>query len=193
MVNLIYLTVLFPLLGFIINGVFGRKIKNEKIIGIIGSSTIGLAFIIALFAFFETLSLPVENRKHIIELFTWLKAGGLDIQIAYQVDQLSLVMALIVTGVGFIIHVYSIGYMHGDKSFWRFFAYLNLFIFMMMNLILADNFVLLFLGWEGVGLSSYLLIGFWYDKKFEKSTTSEAKKHLLLIGLVISLFYLEYS
>ncbi|HED08903.1 MAG TPA: NADH-quinone oxidoreductase subunit L [Ignavibacteria bacterium] len=184
MVNLIYLTVLFPLLGFIINGVFGRKIKNEKIIGIIGSSTIGLAFIIALFAFFETLSLPVENREHIIELFTWLKAGGLDIHIAYQVDQLSLVMALIVTGVGFIIHVYSIGYMHGDKSFWRFFAYLNLFIFMMMNLILADNFVLLFLGWEGVGLSSYLLIGFWYDKKFEKSTTSEAGKKAFIVNRI---------
>jgi len=184
MVNLIYLTVLFPLLGFIINGVFGRKIKNEKIIGIIGSSAIGLSFIVVLFAFFETLSLPVENREHIIELFTWLKAGGLDIQIAYQVDQLSLVMALIVTGVGFIIHVYSIGYMHGDKSFWRFFAYLNLFIFMMMNLILADNFVLLFLGWEGVGLSSYLLIGFWYDKKFEKSTTSEAGKKAFIVNRI---------
>ena len=147
MIELIYLTVLLPILGFIINGVFGSKIKNEKVIGIIGSSTIGLSFIITVLAFFETLSLPAENREHIIELFTWLKVGGLDIHIAYQVDQLSLVMALVVTGVGFIIHVYSMGYMHGDKSYWRFFAYLNLFIFAMMNLILADNFVLLFLGW----------------------------------------------
>ncbi|HEX3074248.1 MAG TPA: proton-conducting transporter membrane subunit, partial [Ignavibacteriales bacterium] len=79
-------------------------------------------------------------------------------------DPLSLTMGLVVTGVGFLIHIYSIGYMHGDKAFWRFFAYLNLFIFAMMNLILADNFVLLFLGWEGVGLCSYLLIGFWYDR-----------------------------
>ena len=160
MTELIYLTVLLPFIGFLINGVFGSKIKNEKVIGIIGSSAVGLSFIIVVLAFFETLALPVEERKHIIELFTWLKAGGLDVHIAYQVDQLSLIMALVVTGVGFIIHVYSIGYMHGDKSTWRFFAYLNLFIFAMMNLILADNFVLLFLGWEGVGLCSYLLIGF---------------------------------
>ena len=174
MIDLIYLAVLFPLLGFLINGMFGWKIKNEKVVGIIGSGAIGLAFLIVLGAFFETLALPPGQRTHYIELFTWLKAGGLNISAAYQVDQLSLVMGLIVTGVGFVIHVYSIGYMHGDKSVWRFFAYLNLFIFAMMNLILADNFVLMFLGWEGVGLCSYLLIGFWYDKPFEKSTTSAA-------------------
>ncbi len=101
-------------------------------------------------------------------------------------------MALIVTGVGFIIHVYSIGYMHGDKSFWRFFAYLNLFIFAMMNLILADNFVLLFLGWEGVGLCSYLLIGFWYDRKFEKGTTGDAAKKAFIVNRIgTSDFFLE--
>jgi NADH-quinone oxidoreductase subunit L len=93
-------------------------------------------------------------------------------------------MALIVTGVGFIIHIYSIGYMHGDKSFGRFFAYMNLFIFAMMNLILGDNFVLLFLGWEGVGLCSYLLIGFWYDRKFEKSTTSDAAKKAFIVNRI---------
>ncbi len=93
-------------------------------------------------------------------------------------------MSLIVTGVGFLIHVYSIGYMHGDKSFWRFFAYLNLFIFAMMNLVLADNFLLLFLGWEGVGLCSYLLIGFWYDRKFEKSTTSAAGLKAFIVNRI---------
>ena len=133
---------------------------------------------------FETLGFPVEQRQHIVNLFTWMNVGGLNINFAYQVDQLSLVMALIVTGVGFIIHVYSIGYMHGDKSFWRFFAYLNLFIFAMMNLILGDNFVLLFLGWEGVGLCSYLLIGFWYDRKFEKSTTSDAAKKAFIVNRI---------
>ncbi|MCG6912687.1 NADH-quinone oxidoreductase subunit L [bacterium BMS3Abin03] len=184
MINLIYLTILFPLIGFIINGVFGSKIKNEKVIGVIGSGAIGLSFLIVVFAFFETLSLPVKERTHIVELFTWLKVGGLDVSIAYQVDQLSLVMALIVTGVGFVIHVYSIGYMHGDKAFWRFFAYLNLFIFTMMNLILADNFVLMFLGWEGVGLCSYLLIGFWYDKDFEKSTTSAAGLKAFIVNRI---------
>ncbi len=184
MIHLIYLTVLLPFLGFLINGLFGRKIKNEKIIGTIGSGTIGLSFIIIVIAFFQTLSLPVDKRETIVNLFTWLHAGGLNINVAYQVDQLSLIMALIVTGVGFVIHVYSIGYMHGDKAFWRFFSYLNLFIFAMMNLILSDNFVLLFLGWEGVGLCSYLLIGFWYDRKFEKSTTSDAAKKAFIVNRI---------
>ncbi|MGE5399883.1 MAG: NADH-quinone oxidoreductase subunit L [Ignavibacteriales bacterium] len=184
MVNYIYLTVLLPLLGFIINGVFGNKIKNEKVIGMIGSGTVGVSFLIVLAAFFQTAALPVDDRRHTVELFTWLNTGGLNVKIAYLVDQLSLIMALIVTGVGFLIHVYSIGYMHGDKSFWRFFAYLNLFIFAMMNLILADNFVLLFLGWEGVGLCSYLLIGFWYDRKFEKGTTSQAAKKAFVVNRI---------
>ena len=184
MIDLIYLTVLLPLFGFLFNGLLGPKIsarggsalggKNEKIIGIIGSGVIGLAFIVAVGALFETLALPVDQRLTIVTLFQWIDVAGLNIHFAYQVDQLSLVMSLVVTGVGFIIHVYSIGYMHGDKSFWRFFAYLNLFIFAMMNLVLADNFLLLFLGWEGVGLCSYLLIGFWYDRKFENSTTASA-------------------
>ncbi len=184
MIQLIYLTVLLPLTGFLINGIFGSKIKNEKITGLIGSGAIGISFLIVVAAFFETLALPAEQRQHIVTLFNWLSVGSLNVSIAYQVDQLSLTMALIVTGVGFIIHVYSIGYMHGDKSFWRFFAYLNLFIFAMMNLILADNFVLLFLGWEGVGLCSYLLIGFWYDRKFEKSTTSDAAKKAFVVNRI---------
>ncbi|HPN38337.1 MAG TPA: NADH-quinone oxidoreductase subunit L [Melioribacteraceae bacterium] len=184
MINLIYLTVLLPLLGFLINGLFGSKIKNEKIIGIIGSSTVGIAFLISLGAFIETLSLPVESRSNVVSLFTWLNVANLNIKFAYLVDQLSLVMALVVTGVGFLIHVYSIGYMHGDKGFWRFFAYLNLFIFAMMNLILGDNFLVLFLGWEGVGLCSYLLIGFWYDRKFEKGTVAEAAKKAFIVNRI---------
>ena len=113
-----------------------------------------------------------------------MNVGGLNVGFSFQVDQLSLVMGMIVTGIGFLIHIYSIGYMHGDKSFWRFFAYLNLFIFAMMNLVLGDNFVLLFLGWEGVGLCSYLLIGFWYDRKFEKGTTSEAAKKAFVVNRI---------
>jgi NADH-quinone oxidoreductase subunit L len=199
MINLIYLTVLLPLLGFLFNGLFGSKIKNEKVIGIIGSSTIGIAFLVTLLAFFETLSLPVENRSNTIELFTWLNVAGLNIKFAYLVDQLSLTMSLIVTGVGFLIHVYSIGYMHGDKGFWRFFAYLNLFIFAMMNLVLGDNFVVLFLGWEGVGLCSYLLIGFWYDRKFEKGTVPEAAKKAFVVnrigdfGFLLGMFLIYYT
>ncbi|MCX8010460.1 MAG: NADH-quinone oxidoreductase subunit L, partial [Ignavibacteria bacterium] len=158
--NLIFLSVVIPFLGFLINSLFGRKIKSEKIIGWIGSGSVGVAFIIALLAFIETALLPVESRKAIVKIFDWIQVANLKVSFGYQVDQLSLVMALIVTGVGFLIHVYSIGYMHADSGFWRFFAYMNLFIFAMMNLVLADNFVLLFLGWEGVGLCSYLLIGF---------------------------------
>ncbi len=182
--NLIYLTVFLPLLGFVVNAFFGRKIKNEKVIGIIGSGAVGLAFLISVFSFFELLSLPAEERTIIVGLFQWMHVANLDVSFAYQVDPLSLVMSLIVTGVGFLIHVYSIGYMHGDKGFARFFAYLNLFIFMMMNLVLADNFVLLFLGWEGVGLCSYLLIGFWYDRKFENSTTADAAKKAFIVNRV---------
>ncbi|AFN73380.1 NADH dehydrogenase subunit L [Melioribacter roseus P3M-2] len=199
MIDLIYLTVVFPFVGFLINGLFGRKIKNEKIIGIIGSGAVGLGFFITVMAFIETLGLPADQRSNTVELFTWISVAGLKINAAYLVDQLSLTMALIVTGVGFLIHVYSIGYMHGDKAFWRFFAYLNLFIFAMMNLILADNFVLLFLGWEGVGLCSYLLIGFWYDRKFEKGTTSEAAKKAFVVnrigdfGFLLGMFLIFYT
>ncbi|NWF89187.1 MAG: NADH-quinone oxidoreductase subunit L [Ignavibacteriaceae bacterium] len=184
MIDLIHLTVILPLAGFLINGIIGRKIKNEQIIGWIGSGAIGISFLVSLFSFFETLSLPADSRQTIVTLFNWLVVGNLNVSFSYQVDQLSLIMAMVVTGVGFIIHSYSIGYMHGDKGFWRFFAYLNLFIFAMMNLVLGDNFVVLFLGWEGVGLCSYLLIGFWYDRKFEKSTTSDAAKKAFIVNRI---------
>lgn len=164
--NLVWLIPTLPLAGFIFLGLFGKKLKNEKLIGTIGSSTVGIAFLIAFLIFLELLSNPID-RPYIVSLFNWISAGNFTIQIAYQVDQLSILYTLIVTGVGFLIHIYSIGYMHGDRGFFRFFTYLNLFIFMMLNLVLANSFLLTFLGWEGVGLSSYLLIGFWYDRKFE--------------------------
>ena len=199
MINLIYLTVLLPLIGFLFNGLFGSKIKNEKIIGIIGSSTVGISFLIVVGAFIQTLSLPVEQRSNTVEIFTWLNVAGLNIKFAYLVDQLSLTMGLIVTGVGFLIHIYSIGYMHGDKGYWRFFSYLNLFIFAMINLILGDNFLVLFLGWEGVGLCSYLLIGFWYDRNFEKGTTSQAAKKAFVVnrigdfGFLLGMFLIYFT
>ncbi len=196
MTEYIYLAVLFPLIGFLINGLFGRLIKNEKIVGGIGSAMVALSFLVIVFSFFETLGLPADKRTRIVEWFTWIETGGIKTAFGYQVDQLSLTMSLVVTGVGFLIHVYSIGYMHGDKGFWRFFAYLNLFIFAMMNLVLADNFVLLFLGWEGVGLCSYLLIGFWYDRKFEKGTVADASKKAFVVnrigdfGFLVAMFFI---
>ncbi len=194
MYDYIGIVILLPFIGFIINGLLGSKIKSEKIIGIIGSSTVGIAFLLAAGIFFQMLSLPIENRSQIVKFFTWLQTGRFSVDFAYQVDQLSIVMTLVVTGVGFLIHVYAIGYMHGDRGFFRFFAYLNLFIFMMLNLVLADNFLLMFLGWEGVGLCSYLLIGFWYEKNFEKGTTNDAAMKAFVVnrigdfGFLIAMF-----
>jgi NADH-quinone oxidoreductase subunit L len=169
-----YLITLFPLLGFLINGLFGYKIKNEKIIGTIGSLTVFGSFIISIIAFFQLLNLPPDTRTFTVTLFQWISAGTINIEVSYLIDPLSVIMSLIVTGVGFLIHVYAIGYMHGDRGIARFFAFMNLFIFAMLNLVLADNFLLLFLGWEGVGLCSYLLIGFYYEKKFTGDAANKA-------------------
>ena len=164
--HLIYLVPLLPFLGFLVLGLWGKKIQNEKLIGTIASSTVGLSFLVTLMIFFDFLA-SSNNSAHIVKLFTWISIGNFVVDWAYQVDQLSIVFSLFITGVGFLIHVYSIGYMHGDRSFYRFFSYLNLFIFMMLNLVLGSNYLITFLGWEGVGLASYLLIGFWYDSKFK--------------------------
>ena len=171
--------ILFPLLGFLVLGLFGSRIKNERLVGIIGSGMVGLSFLIAAGIFIHMLGIEESKREYAITLFTWIStftgtASSLSVSVGYQVDQLSILMTLIVTGVGFLIHVYSIGYMHGDRGFWRFFSYLNLFIFAMLNLVLSDNFVLMFLGWEGVGLCSYLLIGFWYEKKIAGDAAKKA-------------------
>jgi NADH-quinone oxidoreductase subunit L len=184
MYSLAPLIVLFPLLGFLINGLLGRKIKNETIVGSIGTAAVASSFVVALLIFIEMLGSPAEERKHIVTLFEWIAAGTFSANIAFQVDQLSILMTLIVTGVGSLIHLYSIGYMHGDAGFWRFFTYLNLFIFAMLNLVLADNYLLMFLGWEGVGLCSYLLIGFWYDRNFEKGTTGDAAKKAFIVNRI---------
>jgi NADH-quinone oxidoreductase subunit L len=176
--------ILLPFLGFLINGLLGKKLNSEKLSGIIGSGTVGISFVLFSVIFLQMLQSGVEDRLHDVQYFTWLAAGSLDISVAYQVDQLSIVMALVVTGVGFLIHIYSIGYMHRDPGYWRFFAYLNLFIFAMLTLVLADNFVFLFLGWEGVGLCSYLLIGFWHERKFDKGTTSDAAKKAFIVNRI---------
>ena len=189
--ELITYSVLLPLIGFLINGIFGKKIGSEKMCGIIGSGTVGLSFILGIIILIGMLQAPPESRNYVVTLFQWIASGSFTVDAAYQVDQLSIVMMLVVTGVGFLIHVYAIGYMHGDPGFWRFFAYMNLFIFMMLNLVLADNFLLMFLGWEGVGLCSYLLIGFWHDRKFDtggfkqgEATTSDAAKKAFIVNRV---------
>lgn len=156
------LIILLPFLGALLIGLTGFVSegfrKQEKLIGAIATLMVAVPFLVFVLIFLNAdLSEPVQWT-----LFSWMKAGNLDLSFSYYVDQLSLTMGLIVTGVGALIHVYSIGYMHGDPGYYKFFLYLNLFIFAMLNLVLGDNLVVTFLGWEGVGACSYFLIGFWY-------------------------------
>jgi NADH-quinone oxidoreductase subunit L len=165
MFDLIWLIPFFPLLGVIINAAIGYRLKNNAA-GILASAMVGASFVVAVILFFELLSLSPE--AHLIEytLFNWISAGSFSAEIAFQLDPLSMIMILVVTGVSTIIHVYAIGYMHGDRGFRRFFIYMNLFVFAMLLLVMSNNFLLMFVGWEGVGLCSYLLIGFWYEDQY---------------------------
>lgn len=165
MIDYIWLVPALPLAGFVINGLLGRRL-NERQVGMLGSAVVGLAFVVSAAIFFDVIRLPAEERVFSKTIYTWIATGDLTVDISFLVDPLSLVMILVVTGVGFLIHVYSIGYMHGDRGFARYFAFLNLFTFSMLLLVLADNFLLMFVGWEGVGLCSYLLIGFWYQDDY---------------------------
>jgi NADH-quinone oxidoreductase subunit L len=162
MQDFIWLIPFFPLLGFMINGLIGRNF-SEKTVGMIGAGTVFLSFLTAVLSFFDLIRLAPEARIFINTLYTWMATGDFGVNVAFRFDALSAVMVLVVTGVGFLIHVYSIGYMHGDRGFARYFSFLNLFTFAMLLLVLGNNFLILFLGWEGVGLCSYLLIGFWYE------------------------------
>ena len=141
---------------------------------------VGLAFLAAVRAVLALAALPAEERTLTEIAYTWMKSGDLTVQVAFLLDPLSAVMALVVSGVGFLIHVYSVGYMAHDPSFRRFFLYLNLFMFAMLTLVLADNFLLMFVGWEGVGLCSYLLIGFWYVRP----AAAEAGKKAFIVNRI---------
>lgn len=194
MVKYFYLITVLPLAGFLINGLIGYKIKNEKVSGIIGSLTIFGSFIISLLMFIQILGAEESERTITVPLFNWITSGTLNISAAYLIDPLSIIMCLIVTGVGFLIHVYSIGYMHGDRGYARFFAFLNLFIFAMLNLVLGDNFLLMFLGWEGVGLCSFLLIGFFYEKSFAGDAANKAfwVNRIGDFGFMTAMFFIFY-
>lgn len=160
MVKLIWLIPVFPLIGFLINGLFGKKL-SKGLVGVVGSGSVLLSFVMSVIMFFQIKGNVVQSFT--VELFDWINVGSLSIPFSFLLDPLSSLMLLIVTGVGFLIHVYSTGYMHEDESYHRYFAYLNLFMFSMLLLVLGSNYVIMFIGWEGVGLCSYLLIGFWYN------------------------------
>ena len=168
MFNLAPLLLLFPLIGALINGFFGRRIvkpnshgEGELISGWIAAIMSILAFVVSVVLF---LALRDDYGPHLVKLFDWFRVGDFYIPWEMHIDRLSSVMLLVVTGVGSLIHIYAIGYMHGDKDFPRFFTYLNLFMFFMLILVTGSSFLVLFVGWEGVGLASFLLIGFWFDK-----------------------------
>lgn len=170
------LILLFPILGLLINFAFGRRL-GEKWVGIVACGASGLAFTTALGMLLTFLKSPVGVE---IPLWEWLSIGTLQIPIALKVDALSITLSLVVTGVGTLIHIYAVGYMHGDPRFPRFFVYLNLFLAAMLVLVLADNYLLLFVGWELVGLCSYLLIGFW----FEELKNAEAARKAFVVNRV---------
>ncbi|HET9939647.1 MAG TPA: NADH-quinone oxidoreductase subunit L [Candidatus Eisenbacteria bacterium] len=183
-----------PLIGAIVNGLGAGRLPR-KAVSAIGTGTVGLAFVIALGCFQALLQFPPDQRYHLEQAFSWVDSGDLSVPVRLLLDPLSMVMVLIVTGVGFLIHVYSTGYMGHEKAYGRYFAYLNLFTFSMLVLVMADNFLLMFFGWEGVGLCSYLLIGYWYQRP---SAASAGKKAFVVNrigdwGFMIGMFLIFVS
>jgi NADH-quinone oxidoreductase subunit L len=192
--NYLWIIPALPLLGSAINGLFGSKWPN-KIINTVAVGSTGLSFLAALEAVREFTQLAPENIPWVQQYFTWIIAGNFRAGFDLQIDHLTVVMLLVVTGVGWLIHIYSTGYMAHEGGYYRFFAYLNLFMFFMLILVLAANYVLLFVGWEGVGLSSYLLIGFYF---LRKSAADAGKKAFIVnrigdFGFMLGMFLLFKS
>jgi len=179
MSDYLFLVPALPLAGFLINGLLLGRLPRWAV-SFIACTTVGLSFVVSLLLFFELKGMPVEARVIEQVLFPWISVGSFLVNIGFLLDPLSAVMILVVTGVGFLIHVYSTGYMHKDPCFGRYFTYLNLFTFAMLVLVLADNYLFMFVGWEGVGLCSYLLIGFW----FEKQSASDAGKKAFIVNRI---------
>ena len=163
MINYLWLVPALPLAGATINAIFSRKFPRW-LVSAIACGAVGLAFVVALLAFFAMQALPEHERIINVSLYTWIPVSRFQVDVAFLLDPLSALMLLVVTGVGFLIHVYSIGYMEHDEGYGRFFTYLNLFVFSMLVLVLGNNYLLMYVGWELVGLCSYLLISFWFHK-----------------------------
>src|SRR5215470_2397982 len=157
----LWLIPLLPLAGATVNGLLGRRLSKTAVTAI-GLLFVAASMLVTWWVAWQFFQLPASEIPHVESYGAWLKAGNFTAEYGLQLDQLSLLMALIVTGVGFLIHVYSVGYMAEEGGYYRFFCYLNLFMFFMLTLVLANNYLLMFVGWEGVGLASYLLIGFYF-------------------------------
>ena len=194
LLDLIWIVPALPLLGAAVLLLFGKRI-GEPVAGWIATTLMALAFVWSVVMLFAMLDLPSELRVNIHNIFTWVPAGSLDVKMGFFADPLSITWILLVTGIGSLIHLYSIGYMHGDPRFSRFFAYLNLFAASMLILVLGSSFLMTFLGWEGVGLCSYLLISFW----FERNAAAVAGKKAFVtnrvgdVGFLLAMFLIIAS
>ncbi|HZC22797.1 MAG TPA: proton-conducting transporter membrane subunit, partial [Candidatus Binatia bacterium] len=182
----LWLIPVLPLAGAAINGFLGKK-SSRTAVSVVGLFFSGAAFAWALTVALRIYSFALPYQEYVAH---WIRSGSFSVDFALYLDQLNLVMLLVVTGVGFLIHIYSVGYMWDDPSYYRFFCYLNLFLFFMLTLVLANNYLVMFIGWEGVGLASYLLIGFWFTKD---SAASAGKKAFIVnrigdFGFLIALF-----
>jgi NADH-quinone oxidoreductase subunit L len=188
--NLVLILLLAPFIGFLFNVFFGNKLP-KNIIGLIGTTSVAISFAISLYLFSFILKNP---QPIVIDLFEWISLEKFSVNFGFLVDQLSVLWLLFVTGIGTLIHLYSISYMHDDKKMHSFFAYLNLFVFFMITLVLGSNLLIMFIGWEGVGLCSYLLIGFWYSNQ---DYNDAAKKAFIMnrvgdLGLLLGVFIIGY-
>jgi NADH-quinone oxidoreductase subunit L len=190
MTDYFWLIPFFPLVSTIILVLFGRKLP-KKYVSLQAPLAVLASFVVGVISLIGILKLDQEQASIVKTLFTWIKAGKFEAAMSFQFDPLTAVMVLVVSGVGFLIHVYSVGYMAHDKGYTRYFTYLNLFTFAMLTLVMASNLVLMFVGWEGVGLCSYLLIGFWYEKH---SAANAGKKAFIVnrvgdAGFLLGIFF----
>ncbi len=179
MVDFIWLIPVFPAVGFLINGFLGKKMPKAAV-SWVACLALFASFVVSVIILFQFFELPPEERIFEKNIFDWIVSGEFNAAVGFRIDPLSIIMCLVVTGVGFLIHVYSVGYMHHDEGYPRYFTYLNLFVFMMLILVTANNILLMFVGWEGVGLCSYLLIGFW----FRKDSASNAGKKAFIVNRI---------
>jgi NADH-quinone oxidoreductase subunit L len=190
--HVVWLTVALPLAGFLANGALALwRPQSKGLVSVVGSGTLLAAFAISVGVFLELWREP-PHAPVIVTLWPWLPVDRLQVDMAFQVDQLSVVMLLIVTGVGSLIHLFSVGYMREDPGYARYFSYLNLFIVFMLVLVLGSSFPVMFIGWEGVGLCSYLLIGFWFS---EKVNADAGKKAFIMnrigdFGFLVAMFFI---
>ena len=188
--DLIWLIPALPLAGFVFLVAFGRRI-GEPGAGWLATAAVAGSFATTVALYVSLLGQPAESRQYTQTLFTWLPVGGLKVDMGFLADPLSVTMCLFVTGIATLIHLYSIGYMHGDERFTKFFVYLNLFVFSMLMLVLGDNMLITFLGWEGVGACSYFLISFWHE---DEANASAGKKAFVTnrigdFGFMVAMFF----